>query len=435
MPHRLLMLTVLSLALAAAPAATRADEKSDALLRFQRVASYHGTFSAGDTTIVIEFPDGKYRFTGVISKGTAKFPFDAVFTESEAVFGKFTVDGSEFSFAFSIAANDSDTLTFKTGETSLKLQREKKGKAAANPFDGAKPAAPNPFDNLKPPTVTTPALPSPTLNPPTTTPAPITPPTTSPAVASPQDAKDAAFAALQGSWHRGDITMTFTGDRIVTQVTAPEALQVQEIPGTFAIDGDFMVLSVKGQTTKGKYKVDGSTLTLDPATPGEVVLTRAALKLPVGEPAPAFTLKNQDDKDVSLGDFKGKWVVLYFYPKDDTPGCTLQACDFSDSMNDLERVNATVLGVSADSTESHRAFIKKHNLKITLLSDPKREVMTRYLSWAPATAEGRQALKVQRSTVIINPRREVAHHFALVTPKGHINELKIKLAELLRAWN
>jgi hypothetical protein len=168
MPHRLFMLTVLSLAFACAPVA--ADEKSDALLRFQRVAAYHGTFIAGDTTIVIEFPDGKYRFTGVITKGGAKFPFDAVFTDSEAVFGKFTVDGSEFSFAFSIAANDPDTLTFKTGETTLKLQREKKGKPAANPFDGAKPAAPNPFDNLKPPAATTPAQPPTTSNPPAAVP-------------------------------------------------------------------------------------------------------------------------------------------------------------------------------------------------------------------------------------------------------------------------
>lgn len=150
----------------------------------------------------------------------------------------------------------------------------------------------------------------------------------------------------------------------------------------------------------------------------------------VGKPAPPFTLKNQDDKDISAADFKGKWLVLYFYPKDDTPGCTIQACDFSDSLNDLEKVNATVLGISGDSTESHRAFIKKHNLKITLLSDPGRGMMKPYKAFIETEKDGKKTGKVQRSTVIINPAGVVAHHFPVVTPKGHIVELKAKLAEL-----
>lgn len=153
-------------------------------------------------------------------------------------------------------------------------------------------------------------------------------------------------------------------------------------------------------------------------------------EITVGKPAPAFTSTNEADKKVSLEDFKGKWLVLYFYPKDDTPGCTIQACDFSDSLNDLEKVNATVLGVSGDSTESHRAFIKKHNLKISLLSDPKRELMKPYKAFIETEKDGKKTGKVQRSTVIINPQGIVAHHFAQVTPKGHIVELKAKLAEL-----
>ena len=153
-------------------------------------------------------------------------------------------------------------------------------------------------------------------------------------------------------------------------------------------------------------------------------------ELTVGKPAPKFTSTNEADKKVSLEDFKGKWLVLYFYPKDDTPGCTIQACDFSDSLNDLEKVNATVLGVSGDSTESHRAFIKKHKLKISLLSDPKREVMKPYKAFIETEKNGKKTGKVQRSTVIIDPQGLVAHHFPQVTPKGHIDELKAKLMEL-----
>lgn len=153
-------------------------------------------------------------------------------------------------------------------------------------------------------------------------------------------------------------------------------------------------------------------------------------EITVGKAAPKFTSTNEADKKVSLEDYKGKWLVLYFYPKDDTPGCTIQACDFSDSLNDLEKVNATVLGVSGDSTESHRAFIKKHKLKISLLSDPKREVMKPYMAYIESENNGKIAGKVQRSTVIINPQGIVAYHFPKVSPKGHIDELKAKLAEL-----
>ena len=83
----------------------------------------------------------------------------------------------------------------------------------------------------------------------------------------------------------------------------------------------------------------------------------------VNEKAPNFKLPNQDDKDVSLKDFLGNWVVLYFYPKDDTPGCTKEACDFTDGLADFESIGTTVLGISKDSTESHRKFIKKYNLR------------------------------------------------------------------------
>ncbi len=145
-------------------------------------------------------------------------------------------------------------------------------------------------------------------------------------------------------------------------------------------------------------------------------------KVEVGKAAPNFTLPNQDDQNVSLKDLSGKWAVVYFYPKDDTPGCTIQACDFTDSIKAFEGLSATVVGVSPDSTASHRDFIKKHNLKITLLSDPKKKMMSDY----EAIAEGR----VVRSTVLIDPQGKVAHHWPKVNAKGHAAEVQKKLQEL-----
>jgi peroxiredoxin Q/BCP len=140
-----------------------------------------------------------------------------------------------------------------------------------------------------------------------------------------------------------------------------------------------------------------------------------------GQPAPDFTLMDQNDKPVKLSSLRGKWVVLYFYPKDDTPGCTVQACDFTDRIKDFEGLNATVLGCSSDSTESHRAFIKKKDLKITLLSDPTRQVMSQY--------GGSIAGKTVRSTVVIDPKGVVHKHYTPVKPQGHADELKKLLAD------
>ena len=92
-----------------------------------------------------------------------------------------------------------------------------------------------------------------------------------------------------------------------------------------------------------------------------------------GTKAPSFSLKNQDDKEVLLKDNIGKWIVLYFYPKDNTSGCTKEACDFTESLKDYKKLNAVIIGVSPDSTESHRSFIEKQNLGITLLSDPDKK--------------------------------------------------------------
>jgi peroxiredoxin Q/BCP len=104
----------------------------------------------------------------------------------------------------------------------------------------------------------------------------------------------------------------------------------------------------------------------------------APTEVTVGQPAPDFTTKDQDGKPVHLADLKGKPVVVYFYPKDETPGCTKEACAFRDAWNDLKKKGVTIIGVSTDSDESHKAFIAHHKLPFTLVSDPKGELAAKY---------------------------------------------------------
>jgi|SRR5664279_5197011 len=157
----------------------------------------------------------------------------------------------------------------------------------------------------------------------------------------------------------------------------------------------------------------------------------AESKINVGDKAPAFSLKNQDDKTVKLSDFKGRWLVLYFYPKDDTPGCTIEACDFTAGIKGFEKIDAVVLGCSPDSPEAHRKFIAKHKLKISLLSDPDHEVLERYGAWGEKNMYGKKLLGVIRSTVLIDPAQKIAHHYRKVSAKGHAAAVQAKLEELL----
>ena len=146
--------------------------------------------------------------------------------------------------------------------------------------------------------------------------------------------------------------------------------------------------------------------------------------------APAFTLHDQDDEPVSLKDFAGKWVVLYFYPKDDTPGCTTEACEFTSGIRGFEDLNAVVLGVSKDSPSSHRAFIDKHQLRVRLLSDPDHKVMEKYGAWGVKHIFGQQAKGTIRSTVLIDPKGYIVKHWAEVTAEGHAEHVRQALAEL-----
>ncbi len=133
-----------------------------------------------------------------------------------------------------------------------------------------------------------------------------------------------------------------------------------------------------------------------------------------GKPAPAFTLSDAEGKKVSLADFAGKDVILYFYPKDDTPGCTKEACGFRDDWKAFAKNGAVVLGVSADDAASHTKFIKKYNLPFPLLSDPDRKVMEKYGAYGEKMMYGKKTTGVIRSTVWIGPDGRVKKHWKKV---------------------
>jgi peroxiredoxin Q/BCP len=136
-----------------------------------------------------------------------------------------------------------------------------------------------------------------------------------------------------------------------------------------------------------------------------------------GKAAPPFTLQDADDREVSLADFAGKDVVLYFYPRDDTPGCTKEACGFRDSWRELQKLGVVVLGVSPDSGASHQKFRAKYKLPFPLLSDPDRKVMTRYGAFGEKVLYGKKTQGVIRSTVWIGPDGRVVRHWKRV-PKA-----------------
>lgn len=142
-----------------------------------------------------------------------------------------------------------------------------------------------------------------------------------------------------------------------------------------------------------------------------------------GKKAPVFTLKNQDGKSVSLKDFNGKKVVLYFYPKDDTSGCTKEACSFRDGFPEFNNLNAVILGISPDSVESHKKFAEKYNLPFTLLSDEPREVIEKYDVWKEKNNYGKKYMGVERTTFLIDENGIISKIFPKVKVDGHDQEL------------
>ncbi|MEM8843522.1 MAG: thioredoxin-dependent thiol peroxidase [Pseudomonadota bacterium] len=133
-----------------------------------------------------------------------------------------------------------------------------------------------------------------------------------------------------------------------------------------------------------------------------------------GKIAPAFTLKDQNGNKVALKDFKGKNVVVYFYPKDDTPGCTKEACGFRDRWSDIKKSGTVVLGISPDEEASHQKFIKKYELPFTLLSDPKKTMMKKYEAYGEKNMYGKITMGVIRSTVLIGKDGKVIKHWKRV---------------------
>jgi peroxiredoxin Q/BCP len=149
----------------------------------------------------------------------------------------------------------------------------------------------------------------------------------------------------------------------------------------------------------------------------------------IGKVAPSFCLPDTEGARVCLDSFKGKWVVLYFYPRDNTPGCTLEAMQFNAALEKFADLGAQVIGVSTDSSESHQKFAEKHNLSVLLLSDTEHAVLKEYDSWKPKTMFGKEFLGTQRDTFLINPEGKIISVWRKVSPKGHAEEVKAVLLE------
>ena len=143
-----------------------------------------------------------------------------------------------------------------------------------------------------------------------------------------------------------------------------------------------------------------------------------------GNAAPAFTLSDQNGNKVSLKDLKGKHVIIYFYPKDDTPGCTKEACEFRDLWSEIEKTDAVVLGVSPDGAESHTRFIDKYDLPLTLLSEPDKAMMTNYQAFGEKMMYGKKLIGIIRSTVWVGPDGKVIKHWRKV-PKAADHPSKV----------
>ena len=142
-----------------------------------------------------------------------------------------------------------------------------------------------------------------------------------------------------------------------------------------------------------------------------------------GDSAPQFTLTDQNGEEVSLADFKGKTIVLYFYPKDDTPGCTKEACSFRDARTSFAKTKAVILGVSGDNAVSHEKFIQKYGLPFTLLSDPDKKVCRAYGVFQKKMLYGRSFLGIVRTTFVIDPKGRIAEVFSKVKVDGHTEEV------------
>lgn len=154
------------------------------------------------------------------------------------------------------------------------------------------------------------------------------------------------------------------------------------------------------------------------------------MSLKVGDKAPAFKLKNQDGGTISLNDLKGKPVVLYFYPKDNTSGCTKEACNFRDEFPKFRKIKAEIIGVSADSVESHKKFADKYKLPFNLLSDEKEEVLEKYGVWQEKSMYGKKYMGIVRTTFVIGSDGKIKKIFPKVKVDNHNKEVMEALKKI-----
>lgn len=152
--------------------------------------------------------------------------------------------------------------------------------------------------------------------------------------------------------------------------------------------------------------------------------------LKIGRKAPLFTLLDQDNTEHKLKQYVGKWILLYFYPKDDTPGCTKEACTIADIYKDFKRMGVTVLGVSKDTVKSHKKFAEKYELPFTLLSDPTMEMMATYGAFVEKQMYGKTVRGTNRITYLINPAGKIAKVYPEVDPANHALELLKELKQI-----
>ncbi len=157
------------------------------------------------------------------------------------------------------------------------------------------------------------------------------------------------------------------------------------------------------------------------------------MELPlVGQSAPSFTLPDQEGKEHALKDYKGKWVLLYFYPRDNTPGCTIEACTIRDQFKDFKKIGAAVLGVSTDSVKSHKKFADAYELPFTLLADEHKEVVGAYGVFGEKKFMGRTYMGIRRTSFLIDPKGKIAKVYEKVKPLVHAAEVIADLKELMR---
>ncbi len=149
-----------------------------------------------------------------------------------------------------------------------------------------------------------------------------------------------------------------------------------------------------------------------------------------GDDAPRFCLQDQDGAEVCLDQFSGRWLVLYFYPKDNTSGCTKEALDFTERLEAFRARGAEILGISPDSPKSHKKFREKHGLSVRLLSDPEHRVLAAYGAWGTKKMYGKEHQGVLRSTAIIDPHGKIARIWKKVRVKGHVEEVEKELKSL-----